>query len=158
MVDATGAVVGIIAEWREWLGHDYGPPSFEVAHNPDLRPMEASGAPKTLPASRPRSTRCAYIFSRSILMRSESRGLGAEGIGESKGCSGERGRKALVKLAPDTQGADKLAQKIKDHVRESYAAYAYPRELEFVNDLPKTLTGKIRRIELRNAELDRKKS
>ena len=66
--------------------------------------------------------------------------------------------KAFVKLAPGTEGSEELAQRIKDHVRESYAAYAYPRELEFVDDLPKTLTGKIRRIELRNAELDRKKS
>ena len=66
--------------------------------------------------------------------------------------------KAFVKLAPGAHGSDELAQRIKDHVRESYAAYAYPRELEFVDDLPKTLTGKIRRIELRNAELARKKS
>jgi acetyl-CoA synthetase len=66
--------------------------------------------------------------------------------------------KAFVKLAPGHERSDKLAQRIKDHVRESYAAYAYPREIEFVDDLPKTLTGKIRRIELRNAELERKQS
>src|ERR671919_1089062 len=66
--------------------------------------------------------------------------------------------KAFVKLAPGHHGSDELAQRIKDHVRESYAAYAYPREIEFVEDLPKTLTGKIRRIELRNAELNRKQS
>jgi acetyl-CoA synthetase len=66
--------------------------------------------------------------------------------------------KAFIKLAPGTEGTDELAQRIKDHVRESHAAYAYPREIEFVDDLPKTLTGKIRRIELRNAELGRKQS
>ena len=66
--------------------------------------------------------------------------------------------KAFVKLAPGNHESEELAQRIKDHVRESYAAYAYPREIEFVDDLPKTLTGKIRRIELRNAELDRKQS
>ena len=66
--------------------------------------------------------------------------------------------KAFVKLAPGSERSDELAQRIKDHVRESYAAYAYPREIEFVDDLPKTLTGKIRRIELRNAELGRKQS
>lgn len=66
--------------------------------------------------------------------------------------------KAFVKLAPGTEASEDVAQRIKDHVRESYAAYAYPREIEFVDDLPKTLTGKIRRIELRNAELSRKKS
>ena len=34
-------------------------------------------------------------------------------------------------------------------MRERLSAYAYPRRIEFVDDLPKTLTGKIRRIELR---------
>jgi acetyl-CoA synthetase len=37
-------------------------------------------------------------------------------------------------------------------VRGNLSAYAYPRRVEFVNELPKTLTGKIRRIELREAE------
>ena len=37
----------------------------------------------------------------------------------------------------------------------SCRAYAYPRKVEFVDDLPKTLTGKIRRIELRQAEAER---
>ena len=41
-------------------------------------------------------------------------------------------------------------------VRGRRSAYAYPREIEFVDDLPKTLTGKIRRIELREAERERK--
>jgi acetyl-CoA synthetase len=35
------------------------------------------------------------------------------------------------------------------------SAYAYPRLVEFVDELPKTLTGKIRRIELRQAEAER---
>ena len=34
-------------------------------------------------------------------------------------------------------------------MRDHHSAYAYPRLIEFVDDLPKTLTGKIRRIELR---------
>jgi acyl-coenzyme A synthetase/AMP-(fatty) acid ligase len=46
---------------------------------------------------------------------------------------------------------------MQEHVRTSYSSYAYPREIEFVDDLPKTLTGKIRRIELREAEIERKK-
>jgi acetyl-CoA synthetase len=37
-------------------------------------------------------------------------------------------------------------------VRGNLSAYAYPRRVEFVDELPKTLTGKIRRIELREAE------
>ena len=60
--------------------------------------------------------------------------------------------KAFVRLAEGVEPTEELAGRIKAHVRESYAAYAYPREIEFVDDLPKTLTGKIRRIELREAE------
>jgi acyl-coenzyme A synthetase/AMP-(fatty) acid ligase len=37
-------------------------------------------------------------------------------------------------------------------VRTRHSAYAYPRAVEFVGELPKTLTGKIRRIELRERE------
>ena len=37
-------------------------------------------------------------------------------------------------------------------MRDRLSAYAYPRRIEFVSDLPKTLTGKIRRIELRERE------
>ena len=40
---------------------------------------------------------------------------------------------------------------LADHL----SAYAYPRKIEFVDDLPKTLTGKIRRIELRERETAR---
>ncbi len=39
--------------------------------------------------------------------------------------------------------------------RGHLSAYAYPRRIEFVDELPKTLTGKIRRIELREAERER---
>ncbi len=65
--------------------------------------------------------------------------------------------KAFVKAAEGVEPSDELVEKIKEHVRESYAAYAYPREVEFVDDLPKTLTGKIRRIELRQSEADRQR-
>src|SRR5439155_1249344 len=51
---------------------------------------------------------------------------------------------------------DENAEEIKLFVRERHSAYAYPREVEFVADLPKTLTGKIRRIELREAEREKK--
>jgi acetyl-CoA synthetase len=47
---------------------------------------------------------------------------------------------------------EQLAEEIKTFVRERHSAYAYPRLIEFVPDLPKTLTGKIRRIELRKRE------
>ena len=54
--------------------------------------------------------------------------------------------------------SDELADGIKKHVRERHSAYAYPREIEFVSDLPKTLTGKIRRVELREQERKRKQA
>ena len=44
---------------------------------------------------------------------------------------------------------------IKAFIRDRHSAYAYPRLIEFVTDLPKTLTGKIRRIELRQKEQER---
>jgi acetyl-CoA synthetase len=63
--------------------------------------------------------------------------------------------KAFIVLADGYSPSDELADEIKSHVRERLSAYAYPRRIEFVRDLPKTLTGKIRRIELRQLELDR---
>jgi len=63
--------------------------------------------------------------------------------------------KAFIVLADGYAPSDALADEIKGHVRERLSAYAYPRRVEFVSELPKTLTGKIRRIELRQLELDR---
>jgi acetyl-CoA synthetase len=57
--------------------------------------------------------------------------------------------KAFVVLAEGHDPSDGLATEIKSFVRDHLSAYAYPRLIEFVPDLPKTLTGKIRRIELR---------
>ncbi len=61
--------------------------------------------------------------------------------------------KAFIVLAAGHEGSDQLAEEIKAFVRDRLSAYAYPRRIEFVGDLPKTLTGKIRRIELRQREL-----
>jgi acetyl-CoA synthetase len=63
--------------------------------------------------------------------------------------------KAFIVLAEGHEPSDELADEIKAFVRERLSAYAYPRRIEFVDDLPKTLTGKIRRIELRERELSR---
>ena len=57
--------------------------------------------------------------------------------------------KAFVVLAAGHEPSPELAERIKAFVRERLSAYAYPREIEFIEELPKTLTGKIRRIELR---------
>ena len=60
--------------------------------------------------------------------------------------------KAFIVLAEGHSGSDELVSEIQAHVRSRLSAYAYPRKIEFVDDLPKTLTGKIRRIELRQRE------
>ena len=60
--------------------------------------------------------------------------------------------KAFIVLTQGSQPSDELADEIKAFVRGHLSAYAYPRRIEFVDELPKTLTGKIRRIELREAE------
>lgn len=65
--------------------------------------------------------------------------------------------KAFVRVAEGVTPGEELVTKIQHHVRDSYAAYAYPREVEFVDDLPKTLTGKIRRIDFRQAEQEKEK-
>jgi acetyl-CoA synthetase len=57
--------------------------------------------------------------------------------------------KAFVVLSAGHEPSDELADEIKFFVRDRLSAYAYPRRIEFVGELPKTLTGKIRRIELR---------
>jgi len=57
--------------------------------------------------------------------------------------------KAFVVLASGHEPSDELGKEIGAFVRDRHSAYAYPRAVEFVDDLPKTLTGKIRRIELR---------
>jgi acetyl-CoA synthetase len=58
-------------------------------------------------------------------------------------------------LAVGHEPSDELAEDVKAYVRERLSAYAYPRRIEFVSELPKTLTGKIRRAELRDLELER---
>ena len=63
--------------------------------------------------------------------------------------------KAFVVLAAGHEASDEVAEEIKSFVRERLSAYAYPRLVEFVDELPKTLTGKIRRVELRERELSR---
>jgi acetyl-CoA synthetase len=62
--------------------------------------------------------------------------------------------KAFVVLAAGHEPSEELAEQIKSHVRGRLSAYAYPRLVEFVDGLPKTLTGKIRRIELRERAQD----
>lgn len=63
--------------------------------------------------------------------------------------------KAFVVPRPGHAGSQALAAEIQAFVRERLAAYQYPREVEFVEALPLTATGKIRRKDLRDQEVER---
>ena len=60
--------------------------------------------------------------------------------------------KACVVLAPGYDPSAELADELKEHVKRVTAPYKYPREIEFMENLPKTISGKIRRVELRERE------
>ncbi|MHB8156595.1 MAG: AMP-binding protein [Desulfocucumaceae bacterium] len=60
--------------------------------------------------------------------------------------------KAFIVLTPAFQPSDQLAKELQDYVKKVTAPYKYPRKIEFVESLPKTVSGKIRRIELRDRE------
>ena len=64
--------------------------------------------------------------------------------------------KAYVILAPGYSASPELASELQEHVKKVTAPYNYPREIEFVESLPKTISGKIRRVELREREHARK--
>lgn len=62
--------------------------------------------------------------------------------------------KAFVVLAPGYVESDELTGSLQAHVRSVTAPYKYPRAVEYVSELPKTISGKIRRVELRQRELE----
>jgi acetyl-CoA synthetase len=66
----------------------------------------------------------------------------------------ERGTvpKAFVVLADGYDPTDDTRQALRQHVRDRLAKYEYPRDIEFVDTLPKTATGKVRRASLRDRE------
>jgi len=63
--------------------------------------------------------------------------------------------KAFVVLAPGYEPSETLVTELQEHVKVVTAPYKYPREIEFVCELPKTISGKIRRTELRQLERER---
>jgi 2-aminobenzoate-CoA ligase len=66
----------------------------------------------------------------------------------------ERGQKvkAFVVLAADAQASDELVAELQAHAKQAIAPYKYPREIAFVEALPKTATGKLRRVDLRGRQ------
>ena len=57
--------------------------------------------------------------------------------------------KATIVLVKGTEGTDELKKEIQTYVKTNTAPYKYPRIVEFINEMPKTISGKIRRAELR---------
>ena len=78
----------------------------------------------------------------------------AAAIGVPDGTRGEV-VKAFVVLREAHEPTDALAAELQGHVRTRLAAYEYPRAIEFVDSLPLTVTGKVRRAELRRREAKR---
>ncbi len=62
--------------------------------------------------------------------------------------------KATIILAKDykDKAGDALIKELQDHVKRVTAPYKYPRVIEFVDELPKTISGKIRRVEIRQKD------
>ena len=60
--------------------------------------------------------------------------------------------KATIVLSKDykDRADEALVKDIQDHVKRTTAPYKYPRVVEFVDELPKTISGKIRRVEIRD--------
>lgn len=71
----------------------------------------------------------------------------------------ERGNivKAFIKLRSGYDATPVLADEIRDFVKDKLSKHEYPREIEFIEELPKTPDGKVRRKVLREMEVDRKK-
>lgn len=62
--------------------------------------------------------------------------------------------KATVVLTKNYSPGEELVKELQDHVKNVTAPYKYPRIIEFVKELPKTISGKIRRVEIREKDTD----
>jgi acetyl-CoA synthetase len=63
--------------------------------------------------------------------------------------------KAFIVLNPEYKGSAELVKELQEYVKKVTAPYKYPRAIEFVSELPKTISGKIRRVELRKMEKEK---
>ncbi len=62
--------------------------------------------------------------------------------------------KAYVVIHPDFDGDEALVEKLQQHVRKRLSTHSFPREIEFLDELPKTSSGKIQRFLLRQQATD----
>ena len=60
--------------------------------------------------------------------------------------------KATIVLAKGYEPSDELKKELQNHVKRATAPYKYPRIIEFVSEMPKTISGKIRRVEIREKD------
>ena len=60
--------------------------------------------------------------------------------------------KATIILSKNYQASDELSHELQEHVKKVTAPYKYPRIIEFVDELPKTISGKIRRVQIREED------
>ena len=65
--------------------------------------------------------------------------------------------KAFVVLREPVEDEEALIKELQTHSKYHTAPYKYPRKIEFIEELPKTISGKIRRVELRELEKERHK-
>ena len=65
--------------------------------------------------------------------------------------------KATIVLVKGTEGTDALKKEVQEYVKTHTAPYKYPRIVEFVDELPKTISGKVRRVEIRKNDLEKMK-
>lgn len=63
--------------------------------------------------------------------------------------------KAFVVLREKVEDESSLVKELQQHIKQHTAPYKYPREIEFIEELPKTISGKIRHVELRELEKER---
>jgi acetyl-CoA synthetase len=61
--------------------------------------------------------------------------------------------KATVILAKGWIPSEELKVELQNHVKKTTAPYKYPRIVEFVAELPKTISGKIRRVQIREEDV-----
>lgn len=76
------------------------------------------------------------------------------GVPDPEGIRGQL-VKATVVLAKGFDPSDDLAKELQNYVKKTTAPYKYPRVIEFVRELPKTISGKIRRVEIRENDSNR---